>query len=191
MALTYSLKDELGKPAPDFSLQGVMGVAGAQEKRYSLESFKDARALVVIFMCNHCPYVVAVQERINNLAKLFAPQGVALVGINSNDSLRYPDDNFQAMQVRAREQSYTFPYLLDETQNVAKAYGAVCTPDPYVFENVAGRFLLRYHGRIDDNWKEPHKVSRQDLALALEAILTGGKISLDSAPSMGCSIKWK
>lgn len=188
MALTYSETpaQEIGKPAPEFALPGVDG------KTWSLADFKEARALVVIFMCNHCPYVIAVQERINRLAKEFSSRGVRLVGINSNDPVRYPDDNFDAMKTRAAEQGYVFPYLQDRDQSVAKAYGAVCTPDPYVFENTGNQFKLRYHGRIDDNWKEESKVTRRELAEALESILEGGPgpDPKDQRPSMGCSIKW-
>jgi len=185
MALTYSKTIPEGAPAPDFSLPGVDG------KTYSLASFNDQKALVVMFMCNHCPYVIAVQDRINALAREFAPRGVALVGINPNDSVRYPDDSFEAMKKRAAEEGFAFPYLRDETQEVARAYDAVCTPDPYVFENVGGKFLLRYHGRIDDSWKDESAVKHRELAEALEKILAGQKIEAQTHPSMGCSIKWK
>jgi peroxiredoxin len=187
MALTYStnISDELGREASDFSLPGVDG------KTYRLADFQDARALVVIFMCNHCPYVIAVQERINSLAKEYAARGVRVVGINSNDPMRYPDDSFDEMKKRAKEQGYVFPYLQDESQEVARVYGAVCTPDPYVYENVQGRFLLKYHGRIDDSWKDPRAVKRRDLADALDTILIGGDVPTAQTPSMGCSIKWK
>jgi peroxiredoxin len=185
MALTYSNPSELGSRAPEFALRGVDG------KVHRRDDFLEARALVVVFMCNHCPYVIAVQERINALAREFASRGVALAGINSNDSTRYPADGFEAMQVRAREQGFVFPYLHDESQEVARAYDAVCTPDPYVYERVGSEFVLRYHGRIDDNWKEPENVTRRELAAALEAILGGSPVSPDQKPAMGCSIKWK
>ena len=142
-------------------------------------------------MCNHCPYVIAVQSRINSLAKEFASRGAKVVGINSNDAVKYPDDSFAKMQEDARKLGYVFPYLFDETQAVARAYGAACTPDPYVYENVGGKFVLRYHGRIDDNWKDEAAVTRRELALALEAILSGKPLDLEQKPSMGCSIKWK
>ncbi|MGE0614915.1 MAG: thioredoxin family protein [Bacteriovoracia bacterium] len=189
MALTYSVLEELGKPAPAFSLRGI--APDGEVKTYDLTSFREAKALVVMFMCNHCPYVIAVQERINQLAKEYASRGVALVGINPNDSVKYPADNFDAMKVRSREQGFAFPYLHDETQAVARAYGAVCTPDPYVYEQVGGEFKLRYHGRIDDNWKEPAQVQQRELATALDAILAGRVPNSDQKPAMGCSIKWK
>lgn len=185
MALTYSQESRLGSPAPEFSLPGVDG------KTYALESFSDAKALVVVFMCNHCPYVIAVQERINALAKEYASRGVALVGINSNDTTKYPADGFEAMKTRAKEQGYVFPYLIDETQAVARAYGAVCTPDFFAYANEGGTFRLRYAGRLDDDWKEPSKVTRRELAGALEAILSGRDPATEQKPSMGCSIKWR
>src|SRR5262245_1896528 len=119
MALTHTPPGDLGSQAPDFSLPGVDG------KTYSLESFASAKALVVVFMCNHCPYVQAVQRRINELAKNYAYLGVRVAGINPNDTKKYPADNFEAMKKVAAEQGYVFPYLIDESQEVAKAYGAV------------------------------------------------------------------
>lgn len=185
MALTYSTMQELGNAAPDFNLPGVDG------KNYSLKSFKNSKALLVIFMCNHCPYVIAVQGRINALAKKFAARDVAVVAINSNDSIRYPDDRFDAMKARAKEQGYVFPYLHDESQTVAKAYDAVCTPDFFLYENKSGEnFILKYRGRLDDNWKDASAVTREDLSLAIESLLLGKTIEADQKPSMGCSIKW-
>lgn len=186
MALTYSTMQELGKKAPPFQLPGVDG------KTYSLENFTNSKALLVIFMCNHCPYVIAVQERINVLAKKFASQKVSVVGINSNDSVRYPDDSFDAMKARSKEKGYVFPYLFDESQAVAKAYDAVCTPDFFLYENdPSAGFILKYRGRLDDNWKDPKAVTREDLSLAIEALLNNKSIDPDQKPSMGCSIKWK
>ena len=185
MALTYSKQDELGKPAPDFVLKGVDG------KTYRLDDFKNSKALVIVFMCNHCPYVIATQGRINALAKKYAPRGVGFIGINSNDAIRYPQDSFEEMVNRAREQGFVFPYLVDENQEVAKAYDAACTPDPYVYETSGEQFLLRYRGQIDDNWKDEKAATRHDLAEALDAILTGKPVSTDQKPAMGCSIKWK
>ncbi len=185
MALTYSNPTQKGSLAPDFSLLGV------DDKRYSLKDFKDAKALVVVFMCNHCPYVIAVQGRINQLAREYANKGVKFVGINSNDPVRYPADNFDAMKIRAREQGFVFPYLQDETQEVAKAYGAVCTPEFYAYKPGPKGFALEYQGRLDDNWKDESAVTRRELALALDAILRGESPSEVQNPSMGCNIKWK
>jgi peroxiredoxin len=185
MALTYSTPTTLGAPAPDFKLVGV------DDAQYTLARFRDSRALVVVFMCNHCPYVIAVQDRINQLAREYGAKGVSVVGINSNDVVAYPDDNFEKMKARSKEEGFVFPYLFDETQAVARAYDAACTPDPYVYENTGGKFLLRYHGRIDDNWKEPVQVQRRELAEALDAILSGHPVQTDQKPSMGCNIKWR
>jgi peroxiredoxin len=185
MALTQSQVPKFGSQAPDFLLPGVDG------KHWSLSDFKDRKALVIAFICNHCPYVIAVQGRINALAKEYAPKGVALIGINSNNAEKYPPDSFDAMKTRAREQGYVFPYLRDESQKVAREYGAVCTPDFFVYENAGGKFALRYAGRLDDSWKDESSVKRRDLALALDEILAGREPSRDQQASMGCSIKWK
>lgn len=185
MALMYSNMDGLGSIAPDFNLPGVDG------KNYSLNSFQDKKALLVMFMCNHCPYVIAVQSRINALAREFQSQGVGVIGINPNDTVKYPDDDFDSMKKVAKEQGYVFPYVLDESQETARAYRAVCTPDPFLYENVDGEFVLRYQGRIDDSWKEPEKVTQTDLADAIRSILSGEAVPTEQTPSMGCSIKWK
>lgn len=190
MALTYSQSNLLGMNAPNFKLRGV-APGGELVQDFSLDQFSDKKALVVVFMCNHCPYVIAVQDRINELAQEFEPRGVQLIAINPNDTDRYPDDNFENMQKRSREKNYRFPYLIDETQEIAKAYQAVCTPDPYVFAKQGSGFELKYHGRIDDHWQEPSQVKRRDLAEALEAILNDREVSADQQAAMGCSIKWK
>ncbi len=185
MALTHSEPGELGSIAPDFSLPGVDG------KTYSLSKIDSPKALVLVFMCNHCPYVQAVDDRINDLAKAYRDKGVMVIAINSNDASRYPDDSFEQMKARAKEKNYHFPYLFDESQKVARAYGAVCTPDFYVYQNLKNQFRLSYRGRLDDNWKEPSKVTRRDLAHALDCLLDGNPVSEDQPSSMGCSIKWK
>ncbi len=185
MALTYSVQKELGRVAPDFDLEGVDG------KRYSLKHFAHSRALVVAFICNHCPYVIAVQDRLVALAKEFAPRGMAMIAINSNDTSAYPEDSMDKMKIRARDKGFVFPYVLDETQEVARAYDAVCTPDLYLYAREGSEFVLRYHGRLDDNWKEPEKVVRRDLAEAIQAVLSQEGVTMDQLPSMGCNIKWK
>lgn len=172
----------LGTPAPDFNLPGT------DNKTYSLESFKDKKVLVVIFMCNHCPYVMAVLRRLINLQKEYADKSVQLVGINSNDIEKYPDDSPENMKELVEKKQLPFPYLFDASQEVAKAYDAVCTPDIYVYGEE--RKLL-YRGRVDDNWQHPDEITRHDLKDAIEAILTGQPVSDDQVSSMGCSIKWK
>ena len=185
MALLHSTESVLGSKAPAFFLPGVDG------KTYSLESFKNYRGLLVVFMCNHCPYVIAVHERLSRLAKKFEPQGIAVIGINANDPNYRDEDSFENMKKTAKAWNLSFPYVFDETQTVAKAYDAVCTPDPYLYENQNGEFLLRYRGRIDDSWKDETQVKEESLSLAMEAITKKSAINADQIPSMGCSIKWK
>lgn len=182
MALTYSEMVPLGKKAPSFELNGIDG------KTYSLNSFKGKKALVLMFLCRHCPYVQAVQDRIASLAKEYTAKNIQFVGICSNDFVRYPEDSPENLKRQAQEVGFDFPYLVDESQDVARSYGAVCTPDIFVFDS---DFKLRYRGRIDDNWKEPKKVFRHDLHEALDTLIAGGEVSTDQIPSMGCSIKWK
>lgn len=189
MALEYSTKSSFRSVAPEFSLLGVEG------EKYSLNSFAHSRALLVVFMCNHCPYVIAIHERLNRLAKEFAAKGISVVGINSNDPLYKDADSFENMKKTSREWGLSFPYVFDETQQVARDYDAVCTPDPYLYENVNGSFQLVYRGRIDDSWKDEALVKEQSLRLAMEALLAKKEISESDfnqqIPSMGCSIKWK
>lgn len=186
MALEYSTASELDSKAPPFSLPGVDG------KHYSLDSFKDAKALLVVFMCNHCPYVIAVHERLSRIARDYTGKRLGVIGINSNDPAYKQEDSFENMKKIAKEWKLGFPYVFDETQKVARAYDAVCTPDPYLYENVGGEFLLRYRGRVDDSWKDETLVKEQSLRLAVEAVLNNHQLSdAKQMPSMGCSIKWK
>ena len=182
MALLNSEKIELGTPIPDFNLPSVDG------ETYNLESFRDKKFLVVMFICNHCPYVQAVEDRIIHLSREYSGVGVQVVGICSNDPTDYPDDRPEKLLERWREKEYAFPYLIDASQQVAKDFGAVCTPDVYVYDS---NRRLAYHGRIDDNWKEPEKVTRRELREAIERMLAGEKPSNWQQPSMGCSIKWE
>lgn len=182
MVLLESEALPAGIACPDFDLAGVDG------KRHARDDFAAADVLVVMFLCNHCPYVQAVEERIIALRKEFAGRPVQLVGICSNDPTDYPDDAPARLAERAREKGYGFPYLVDETQDVARAFGAVCTPDIYVYDRDR---RLAYHGRIDDSWKEPDRVTRRDLAAAIEALLAGRRPAAEQQPTIGCSIKWR
>ena len=185
MALEYSSKSELGSTAPAFSLPGVDG------KLYSLDHFKNAKGLLVVFMCNHCPYVIAIHERLNQLAKDFSSKGISVIGISSNDPNYKEADSFENMKLTAKDWGLVFPYVFDESQEVAKAFDAVCTPDPYLYENVNGEFMLRYRGRIDDSWKDLSLVKKQSLRLAMEEVALGKIPTREQIPSMGCGIKWK
>ena len=182
MALLESTMPPLGTPAHDFSLEGI------DNKIHSLKSYSEKEIIVIIFMCNHCPYVKAVLKRIIDLQNEFIDRGVQFIGINPNDATRYPDDSLENMKIIAKENDFSFPYLIDPSQEVAKSYDAVCTPDLYVYGK--NRKLV-YRGRIDDNWEDSEKVTQQDLKLALENILSGETITSKQIPSMGCSIKWK
>jgi peroxiredoxin len=172
----------LGTPCPDFRLPAVDG------RSYARDDFAASPVLVVMFICNHCPYVKAVEDRIIRLAREFGSLGVQLVGICANDAVTYPDDAFDQLAARWRGRNYGFPYLHDETQEVARAFGAVCTPDVFVYDRER---RLAYRGRIDDSWKDEAKVQRRELAEAIEALLAGKTPSPAQRPSMGCSIKWK
>lgn len=182
MALTENRDLALGAPCPDFRLRAVDG------RTVTRDDFRDATAVVVMFLCNHCPYVQAVEDRIVALAREYAPKGVQFVGICSNDPTGYPDDAPERLLARSTEKGYGFPYLVDASQDVARAFDAVCTPDLYVYDRDR---RLAYHGRIDDNWQDPTKVERRELAAALDALLAGGTPAREQLHSIGCSIKWK
>jgi peroxiredoxin len=182
MALTESRDLPLGTPCPDFRLPSVEG------KPVARDDLAAAKALVVMFICNHCPYVQAVEDRIIALGREYGPRGVQLVGICSNDPTDYPDDRPERLLARWRDKRYGFPYLIDESQAAARAFNAVCTPDLYVFD---GDRNLAYHGRLDDDWQHPGKVKRRELAAALDEILEGSAPSAPQTHSIGCSIKWR
>jgi len=170
----------MGEAAKDFNL------LGCDVRRYSLESFKEAKVLVVIFMCNHCPYVQAVWKRLVDLQEKYK-EYVRFVGINPNKNPEYPEETIEMMAEYYSKYGMNFPYLIDETQEVAMAYKAQCTPDIYVFDEER---KLVYHGRIDDNWKDENAVTKKDLDEAISAILGGRNVPEPQYPSMGCSIKW-
>jgi peroxiredoxin len=183
MALTPSTMLPLGTTAPDFKLPDT------NDKTVSLADFKDKSALLVLFICNHCPYVKHVRTGLAELGRDYAPRGVAIVGINSNDVANYPDDSPAKMKEEARSARYAFPYLYDESQAVAKAYHAACTPDIYLFDK--DRKLV-YRGQFDDS--RPGNgipVTGKDLRAALDAVLAGKPVSPNQKASVGCNIKWK
>ena len=173
---------EFGAPAVDFSLPGVDG------KRWTLAQCAGERGLLVMFICNHCPYVKAVIDRIARDTRELLPLGINSVAIMSNDIADYPEDSFENMQKLARDLNFSFPYLLDETQEIAQAYGAVCTPD---FFGYNADLKLQYRGRLDASRKEAAPDAPRDLFDAMQQTALTGQGPRDQIPSMGCSIKWK
>ena len=171
-----------GAPAPEFALPGVDG------KTVQLRDFSDRPILVVAFWCNHCPYVQAWEGRMVDLGRRFGPRGVGFVLINSNDARAYPDDRLEMMAQRARSKEYPFPYVQDESQEIARAYGALVTPHVFVFG--PDRRLL-FQGRIDDNHQRPDRVSRRYLEDALEQALGGRPVDPAELPVLGCTVKWR
>jgi len=182
MAVTPPVCD-FNWPAPDFSLPGTDG------KTYTLDDVKGENGTLVMFICNHCPYVLAVLDRILRDARELQELGVGIVAISANDVDAYPQDSFENMAKLAQEQGFTFPYLYDESQDVARAYDAACTPDFFGFNADMG---LQYRGRLDASRKEAGPADlRRDLFEAMKHVAETGKGPQDQVPSMGCSIKWK
>jgi peroxiredoxin len=183
MVATASTMLGLGTKAPPFSLPDTQG------KMVSLADFDDAKALLVVFMCNHCPFVRHILDEFVKLAADYRNKGLAVVGINANDVNSYPDDRPEKMAQVANEKGFTFPYLYDQTQEVAKAYHAACTPDFFLFDKAR---RLVYRGQMDDSRPGNDKpVTGSDLRSALDAVLAGRPASKTQRPSMGCNIKWR
>lgn len=172
----------IGEQAISFSLPGVDG------QTHSLAQYEDKKIVAVIFSCNHCPYVLAWEDRLIAAQKDYAEKGVQFILISANDVSKYPADSFPNMQAHAAEKGFPFPYLYDETQEIARAYGAERTPEIFLFDE--GR-TLRYHGAPDDNYEEPQAVKAQYLRDALEAVLEGQAPAVAETPPVGCTIKWK
>lgn len=172
---------EFGRPAPAFSLPGVDG------RVWTLESSRGPNGLLVMFICNHCPYVKAIRDRIIRDARDLQSVGINTVAIMSNDPSDYPEDSFDNMKKVAAEYDFPFPYLYDESQEVAKAFGAVCTPDFFGYNK---DLQLQYRGRLDESRKEPVPNARRDLYEAMKTVAQTGQGPREQIPSMGCSIKW-
>lgn len=184
MPLTPSHMLPLGSKVPDFTLLDV--ISG---KKVSLSAVQSPIATVVMFICNHCPYVKHIQAKLVDVAKQYQAKGIVFIGISSNDIESYPDDAPEEMQKVAKEKGYSFPFLFDETQSVAKAYQAVCTPEFYVL-NQGGELV--YHGRFDDATPgNDQPVTGKELSAALDAILTNQPVNSHQSHSIGCNIKWK
>jgi len=181
---TDSYRLERGSEAPDFELPGTDGT------EYSLADFEDFEALLVVFTCNHCPYAKAKMDELNYLAETY--DNLAVVGINPNDAEEYPDDSFERMQELVENGTVAYDaYLRDDDQEVAAAYGAVCTPDPFLFTNDEGTFRLAYHGRIDDALNPDDEPTEYEMREYVETVLAGESVEAEDKPSRGCSIKWK
>jgi peroxiredoxin len=182
MARTETPVCDFGLPAPDFRLQNVDG------KTLTLDDVRGKNGLLVMFICNHCPYVKAVRDRLIRDARELKEHGINSVAIMSNDPTDYPEDSFDNMKRVAAELNFPFPYLYDETQTVARAYGAVCTPDFFGYNK---DLKLQYRGRLDASRKDPVQDARRDLFEAMKQVAETGLGPKDQVPSMGCSIKWK
>ncbi|MFU8868877.1 thioredoxin family protein [Natronococcus sp.] len=174
---------EAGDAAPDFELEGADG------ETYTLESFADSEALLLVFTCNHCPYAQAKFDLLNELADEY--DDVSVVGINPNDAEEYPEDSLEKMREYVADGRISYDaYLRDESQDVARAYGAVCTPDPFLFSRQDGTFRLVYQGRLDDALNPEDEPTRFHVREAIESVLAGEEVDLEWQPSQGCSIKW-
>ncbi len=178
--LESQVKLKAGDSAPDFELLGI------DDKKHKLSDYSKRQGTLIIFMCNHCPYVKAKFEALNELYEKFGGK-IAIIGINSNDSKDYPEDSFENMKKTAQEKGLKFEYLVDDTQQVAKKYGAMCTPDPYLF-NKEGKLV--FHGRIDNAMKPDDTATEKTMIINIEKMLSNEKIEKDFDPSIGCSIKW-
>ena len=181
MTLQSSRVCDFGWRAADFDLPGVDG------KRYTLADVRGPNGLLVMFICNHCPYVKAVRERIVRDCGDLASLGIGAIAISANDPTDYPEDSFDNMRRIAQEYAFPFPYVLDETQAVAKAYGAVCTPEFYGFN---AQLELQYHGRLDESGREARPNARRELYEAMRQIAATGRGPEDQVAAIGCSIKW-
>ncbi len=189
MAITYSQMTELGVEAPPFDLPVANPqVDDIDRATRRLDDYADAGALVVVFTCNHCPYAVHVEETLLEVARTYQERGVPFVAINANDAELYPDDSFENMARRAQQKGYPFPYLYDASQDVARAYGAECTPDFFVYDRAR---RLVYRGRFDETRPGQGLPTGRDLRQALDQLLDTGEVTMEQYPSIGCNVKWR
>jgi peroxiredoxin len=173
----------IGSPSP-----GFVTLPGTDGKKYSLSDFSKSKIVVVVFSCNHCPYVQAYEDRMIGFQRDYAPKGVQLIAINSNETVHYPEDNFDEMVKRAKKKGFNFPYLRDEDQSVAESFGATHTPEFFVLDQ---QRALRYHGKMDDNYQSPADVKAHYLRDAVDALLAGKDVKQPETYSIGCTIKWR
>ena len=171
----------IGSKAPDFNLPAVDGIT------YSLDTFKNMKLLIVAFTCNHCPYVQAYEDRIKKIQSDYKDQ-LQIAAINSNEDTNYPEDSFEEMKKRSNLKQFNFPYLRDETQEIAKAYGSTHTPEIFLFD---GNREMVFHGKIDDNWQDEKNVKSKYLRNAIEELLAGKPVSIPETFTIGCTIKWR
>ncbi|MBK8351089.1 MAG: thioredoxin family protein [Saprospirales bacterium] len=176
---------KVGDNIKDFSLQNIDG------KNVSLADYKDSKGFIITFTCNHCPYAMAYEDRILALNKKYAKAGYPVIAINPNDAIQYPEDNFEAMQVRSKEKKFNFPYLYDESQNIAKQFGATKTPHVFIVQKAGDKLVVKYIGAIDDNWEKAADVKEKYAESAIDALLAGKPVATTSTKAIGCSIKWK
>ena len=175
----------VGEEVTDFSLKNITG------KNVALKDYTKAKGFIITFTCNHCPYAIAYEDRINALDKKYAALGYPVIAINPNDEIQSPGDNFVSMQARAKEKKFTFPYLYDESQNVARKFGALRTPHIFLVQKEGEKFVVKYIGAIDDNWENAAEVKEKYTENAVDALLAGKPVTIANTKAIGCTIKWK
>lgn len=176
---------QVGDKATDFKLKNI------DDKTFSLADKKDAKGFIVVFTCNHCPYAVKYEDRIVALNNKYAKLGYPVVAINPNDATAYPDDDLAHMKKRAKEKSFTFPYLVDDTQDIAKAYGATKTPHVFILKKENADLIVKYIGAIDDNTDDASAVTVKYVEQAIDALLADKPVTITSTKAIGCGVKWK
>lgn len=174
-----------GQVASDFKLKNIDG------KMVSMADYKDAKGFIVTFTCNHCPYAKAYEDRIIALNNKYAAMGYPVIAVNPNDAIQYPEDDFNSMKLRAKEKKFTFPYLHDESQEVAKKYGAIKTPHIFILQKENQQLVVKYIGAIDDNWEDATAVKEKYVESAVDALLKGQPVVVENTKAIGCGVKWK
>lgn len=176
---------KVGNVAPDFTLTNIDG------RKVSLKDYNSEKGVILVFTCNHCPFSIAYEDRIIDLHTMYASKGYPVIAINPNDATAYPDDSFENMILRAKEKAFPFRYLHDESQEIARAYGAARTPHIFVLNNTSGKWMVKYIGAIDDNTDNPKEVTKKYVETAVNELLEGKEVSTPFTKAIGCSVKWK